>query len=48
MQAAPPKLGAGLEQVRVLACVPPPQVTLQVPHAAQLLHLPSKIEQNSS
>ena len=37
---APPLLGAGLLQVRVRVCVPPPHVTLQRSKSPQLDHAP--------
>ena len=46
-QSAPPYCGAGLEQLRDLVWIPPPQVTVQVPQLAQDAQLPSTKEFNS-
>ena len=45
-QSAPPYCGAGLEQVRDLVWIPPPQVTVQVPQLAQDAQLPSTAERH--
>ena len=41
MQSFPPPDGLGLVHVRVRDRLPPPQVTLQSDHVAQLLYPPS-------
>ena len=42
-QRAPPYCGAGLEQLRVRTWVPPPHVTVQVPHDPQFEKPPSTV-----
>lgn len=46
--AAPLYCGAGFVHDRVRSCVPPPQVTVQVPQDVQVVHAPSTFFQKEA